>query len=127
LLASLSSYARKDITLKYQGNSENTGTIVLKPVKKTIKTYVSVDGKLMVEKRKVKSVTIQNVPKGNHKVQYTSESSWYQSPLDSTYSIQVDTAQTTTKIVKVPPFSTGYYIYQSALFVGSVVMMVFLF
>ena len=126
LLLGLCSCARKHITVKYQESSENTGTIVLKPVKKTVKTYVSVNGTLLVDKRKVKSVTITNVPEGKQAVQYSSESSWYQYPIDSTYSIQVKTGGTTAKIVKVPPYSTGYYVYQSAVFIGSVVMLIFL-
>lgn len=121
-----SSCSRKHINTIYQAETKNTGTVIIKPVKKTKKTYVTIDGKLLVDSRKVKSVTIRNVPIGDHVVQFSSDNSWYKYSMDSTYKITVDSASTVTKIVKTPPYSNGYYIYQGAVFLGSVIFLLFL-
>lgn len=122
----ISSCSRKHINTVYQAESKNTGKIVIKPVKKTKKTFVTIDNKLIVDSRRVKSVTIHNVPLGSHQVQFSSDNSWYKYPMDSTFTVSVDSLVTTTKIVKVPPFSTGYYIYQSSVVIGSVLILIFL-
>lgn len=118
--------SRKHIYTIYQADTKNTGTIVIKPVKKTKKTFLTIDGKLVVDSRKVKSITIANVPKGEHVVQFSSDNSWYKYSMDSTFKVTVDSASTVTKIVKTPPYSTGFYIYQGAMIIGSVLFLIFL-
>ncbi len=67
----------KDIYVNFQTESSNTGKIVLRPSKSTDKTFVTINDNLIVNKKNVKSVTINNVPYGNYIINYTSENGWY--------------------------------------------------
>ena len=90
---------------------EKTGKIILKPVSPTARTFVTVNGNLLVDKKTVKSITIDNVPVGETVVTYSSESSGYKEALDHKNKISVEEYKTKTEIIKVPPKSTGYWIY----------------
>lgn len=107
----------KHIIVSYQTESANTGTIKLQPVKPTDKTFVTIDDNLIVNKKAVKSVTITNVPNGtDYSLQYSSDNGWYKYKLDTTVVVKMDKGKEVTKIVEVPPYSTGYYIYQGVVY-----------
>jgi hypothetical protein len=108
----------KKIIVTYQTESKNTGKIVLKPSKATPKTFVTINDNLIVEKKKVKSVTIVNVPHGDYNIHYTSDNSWYKDKLDTELEIKIKDDKEITKLVEVPPYSTGYWVYSSVVFVA---------
>jgi len=101
----------KKIYVNYQTESANTGTVVLKPSKPTERTFVTINDNLIVDKKKVKFVTINNVPDGDYNIHYTSESGWYKEKLDAKIPVQMENGKEITKLVEVPPYSTGYWIY----------------
>lgn len=100
----------KHLYVDYQSDPSNTGKIVLMPNKPTGGTFVTINDKLIVNKKIVKSVTISNVPKGNYEINYTSENSMYKTKLDAKISVKVNKNDEITKLIEVPPYSTGYYI-----------------
>tara|TARA_B110000971_G_C19615269_1_gene322222 strand:+ start:65 stop:472 length:408 start_codon:yes stop_codon:yes gene_type:complete len=104
----------KHIYVNYQTESANTGKVVLKPSKPTDKTYVTINDNLIVDRKNVKSVTINNVPNGDYNIHYTSDNSWYKDKLDAKIPLKMENGKETTKLVEVPPYSTGYWIYMSA-------------
>ena len=108
---SISYSCSRKIVVNYQTEKANTGTISLKPVKPTTKTFVTINDNLIVEKKNVKSVKILNVPNGEYKIHYSSDNSWYKNKLDSNIVVKMEGNKEVTKIVEVPPFSTGYWIY----------------
>lgn len=118
LLASCS----KRITVTLPPSSQSTGTITIMPVKKTIGTTVTLNDSLIVKKKKVKSLTIENVPVGNHTIQYNADNSYYQYPLDTLITVDMSTPKQVTKTVKVPPYSTGYYIYSGLIAIAVVIL-----
>jgi len=121
-LTLLFSSCAKSLYVNYQTDSTNTGTIVLKPTKPTIKTFVTINDNLIIEKKRVKSVTINNIPNGKYNIHYTSDNRWYKEKLDTAESIKMESGKTITKLVEVPPYSNGYYVYNGFVFVGSIAL-----
>lgn len=87
------------------------GSITMKPTKATPKTYVTVNDKLIVDKKNVKSVTVTGLSDGDNKIVYKSESSIYKEPLAIEKNINIENGSDKTEIVTVPPYSTGYWLY----------------
>ena len=119
--ALLSSCAQK-FYVNYQSDPTNTGKIELKPSKPTYKTYVTINDSLIIDKKKVKSVTINNVPEGDHQLHYISESGWYKDKLDAQMSVSMQHNKVATKLVEVPPYSTGYWVYSAALVIFTLLL-----
>ena len=105
----------KHIYVDYQTESVNTGQVILKPIKPTERTYVTINDNLIVDKKNVNSVTIKNVPNGDYNIHYTSDNSWYKDKLDFQVSLKMEDGREMTKLVEVPPYSTGYWIYVIAM------------
>ena len=105
----------KHIYVNYQTGSANTGKVVLKPSKPTESTYVTINGSLIVDKKNVKSVTIKNVPNGDYNIHYTCDNSWYKDKLDVQIPLKMEDGKEMTKLVEVPPYNTGYWIYVSGM------------
>lgn len=100
----------KSIYVNYQEETTNTGVLVIQPNRSTAKTYVTIDDSLIVEKKIIKKLTIRNIPEGVHLVNYVSENSALKEPLRANINIEVEAGKVKTKLVEVPPYSTGYYI-----------------
>ena len=105
----------KHIYVNYQPESANTGKVVLKPSKSTEATYVTINDNLIVDKKNVKSVTIKNVPNGDYNIHYISDNSWHKDKLDAQILVKMEGGKEITKLVAVPPYSTGYWIYVSVM------------
>lgn len=116
----------KHIYVDYQNESTNTGKVVLKPSKPTQRTYVTINDSLVVDKKFAKSVTLNNVPKGAHVVNYISENVWYKDKLDAEISLTMESGREITKLVEVPPYSTGYWIYVAASAISGTLIAIFL-
>jgi uncharacterized protein YcfL len=105
----------KHIYVNYQTESTNTGKVVLKPSNPTERTFVTINDNLIVDKKNVKSITINNVPNGDFNIHYTSYNSWYKDKLDVQIPLKMENEKKMTKLVQVPPYSTGYWIYVSGI------------
>jgi hypothetical protein len=105
--------------VQYQSETESTSSIKVKPSTKLRDVVVTLDGNLVWEKRrKVKSLTIQNVPAGNHELRVTSASWVYKDEINHTGNIEVKgKGETKTELVSVPPYSVGYWIYNGLVYV----------
>jgi hypothetical protein len=101
----------KHIYVNYQTESANTGKVVLKPTNATSTTYVTINDNLIVDRKNVKSVTINNIPNGDYSIRYTSDNSFYKNKLDAKIPLKMENSKEITKLVQVPPYSTGYWIY----------------
>ena len=96
----------------YQQDSTNTGKVILKPSKPTAGTSVTINDRLIVDNKSVKSVTINNIPIGKYSIAYmTPESMLYKEKLDAQISVEMDSSREITKFVEVPPYSTGFWLY----------------
>ena len=100
----------KDLTVTYQMESANTGKVVLKPSTSTDRTMVTINDQLLVDGKFAKSVTILNVPNGDHVIHYTADNSFYKTPLKAEFPIKMENGKSMTKLVEVPPYNTGYWV-----------------
>jgi hypothetical protein len=108
--------------VQYQSETESTSTIKVKPSTKLRDVVVTLDGNLIWEKsRKVKSLTIQNVPAGSHELRVTSASWVYKNEINHTSNIEVKgKGETKTELVSVPPYSAGYWVYSGIVYLVAV-------
>ena len=108
--------------VQYQSETESTSTIKVKPSTKLRDVVVTLDGNLIWEKsRKVKSLTIQNVPAGSHELRVTSASWIYKNEINHTSNIEVKgKGETKTELVSVPPYSAGYWVYSGIVYLVAV-------
>lgn len=120
----LFSSCAKRITVQYQPQKENTGTVIILPSKSTVGTTVTINDSLIVKKKKVKSLTIENVPAGTHTIQYNTDNSNYKYPLDTALTVEMKPNKEITKTVKVPPYSNGYYIYSGLIMAAVLILLV---
>jgi len=106
--------------VQYQSETESTSTIKVKPSTRLKNVVVTLDGNLVWEKtRKVKSLTIENVPAGNHELRVTSASWIYKDEINHSKDIEVKgKGETKTELVSVPPFSVGYWVYNGIVYVA---------
>ena len=121
----LFSSCAKNLSLNYSDYSNNDnvsksfGTLYLEPSRASEMTSVTIDDNLIVSKKHVKSITIENIPVGVHNVHYSAGNWTYKEKLDEHIQIDIKTNKKTSKIVSVPPYSTAYWIYSSALAITS--------
>ena len=97
----------KDIYVMYQTNSARTGQIVIIPSEPTLSTTVTLNNNLIVRDKYVKSVRIGNVPEGYTTINYVSNNSRYKEKLDQEMTVNVIRGKETTKLIQVPPQSSG--------------------
>ena len=105
----------KNIYITYQAEGANTGIVILKPAKPTSRTFVTINDNLLIDKKSIKSVTVKNVPAGEYSIHYSSDNSWYKDKMDVQINTEIEPGKEVTKIIEVPPYSTGYWIYISGL------------
>ena len=103
------------IYISYQTESANTGKVVLKPSGSTSGTYLTINDKLIVDDKNVKSITVSNVPDGDYNFHYTSQNNWYKYKLDTKIPVKMEMGKEVTKLVEVPPYSTGYWFYVTGM------------
>jgi hypothetical protein len=103
--------------VRFQTAIDSTSIIKLKPSRPIENVVVLIDGNLVWEKtRTVKSLTIENVPKGDHSIQFVSGSWYLKEKIDFTKPVRVEgKGETKVELISIPPVSTGYWIYVSAL------------
>jgi len=105
----------KNIYVNINPNTSHNNTIVLKPSRSTEKTYITVNGNLIVDKKFVKSVNLNNVPNGTYEIEYKVDNSFLKENLNEKIIIDVNGNELTTKLISVPPYSVGYWIYQGLI------------
>ncbi len=110
LFFSLSSCALH-YTYTYQPENENTGKVVIIPVKPTPATYVKLNDSLIINNKGIKTLTLENLPEGKHKVQFLSYSEAYKDKMKETLELDVKNGSNLTHLVSVPAVSSGYWIY----------------
>jgi len=74
------------------------------------------DGSLIWDKRKrVKSITVTNVPQGSHEVNIVSKSWYYKEALNHKETVGLKSNENKTMLISVPPYSAGYYFYMAGI------------
>ncbi len=110
LFCTLLSSCAQDMYVKYQSEATNPGKIVIQPEKPTSKTYISINDQMVVEKKSVKSVTIDNIPTGNHNIHYYSKYIWYTKDLDTQFTVNITANKEHNQSIDVPPYNAGFWV-----------------
>jgi|GEM_PF-459892 len=107
--------------VQFQAGKDSTSNIKIKPSRPIENVVVVIDGNMIWEKsRTVKSLTIENVPKGDHTIEIVSGSWYLKDKLEVSKPIKLEgKGETKVELVSVPPVSTGYWIYVSALLIAT--------
>lgn len=111
----LFSSCAKHIQVAYQAETSNTGSVVLKLNRPTPFTYVTINDQLIVNRKNVKSLIVNNLPSGEYTIHYTTESSRLKEKLDAHVPVQMQAGKEITKLIEVPPYSNGYWIYSGLI------------
>lgn len=100
-----------DYYYSYQSDKNITGKAVIIPTMATSYTYVMLNDSLILSKKYVKSLTLENLPDGEYTLQYTSYNPAFKEKLDKSLFLKIENGVSTTSLVAVPPYSSGYWIY----------------
>jgi hypothetical protein len=113
----------KKLVVTFQENSKNTGSIKLIPTKKNTASIV-LNEKVLVQEQRIKSVKIKNVPYGDHKINYQTESVFYVNNLDTNYIVKVGENSDAEKAVKIPKYNKWYYIMNVGISILSLLILI---
>jgi len=116
LYCTLLSSCAQDLYIKYQSETTNPGKIVIQPEKPTERTFVTIDDSLIVDKKLVRSLTIDNIPEGTHSIHYSTEFRGYKEQIDSMMSVHISNQEEITKSLKAPRQKAGSWIWPSIVF-----------
>jgi hypothetical protein len=86
--------------------------LIVAPSTRLRNVVVTLDGNLVWEEtRTVQSLTIENVPAGNHELRVTCASWIYKDEINHSKDIEVTgKGETKTELVSVPPFSVSFWL-----------------
>jgi hypothetical protein len=115
----------RQLVIPYTSDSFAGAQIILKPNKPTSRTLITINDSLIVNKKFIKSVTIDHLPYGVYTINYTSDVNTMVAKLDTTMTIVVEDRKETPIIIDVPPHNSWYYI--SNTLVGLLLFVPFLF
>ena len=119
-----SSCARQ-LVIPYKSDSNANAQIFLKPIKPTSRTFITINDSLIVNKKFIKSVTIDHLPYGTYTINYASDVNTLVTKIDTTMTIVVEDQKNISKIIDVPPYNCWYYI--SNIMVGLLLLVPLLF
>ena len=114
----------QQLVIPYSSDANVNGQIFLKPIKPTTKTFIRLNDSLIVDKKFIKSITIEHVPDGQYVINYVSNVKTYTRELDTTMTIVVNDQKNIAKEIDVPPHNSWYYI--SNILVGLVLILPFI-
>ena len=110
-----------DYSLYETSKTGETGILYLEPTKNSEKTTVTIDDNLLLSRKHVNSITINNIPVGQHSIHYSGGPWGYKEKMDEKLNIQIVADKKITKIIPVPPYSAGYWVYLGAISIASAI------
>ncbi len=115
----------KDIVISYDSETKKTGDVLIKPDKPLMRTNLSLNDKLMFENKAVKSIKLEGLPVGPHKIDLTSNCVIYKEKPDITYETVVRENKTQEKKMDTPAFSNGVYVAGAVIIITPVLLLSF--
>lgn len=109
-------------TYTYQPDASKNGTIYLKPTKSTNETTVRLNDSIIFSEKRVKSVTIENLPDGNYSVQYTGLNYLYSQKTDTTYQIEIQNGNLASDTITITPAKKIYRIAKGITITGVILL-----
>ncbi len=109
----------------YQPSNVGTGKAVFKPAYPTEKTFVLLNDSLIIDNKFVKSITFENLPEGKYELHYMSSNFAYKDKLDQRIIFDIQQGKLLNQIITLPPFSTGYWVYNGVMLGGLLIYYLF--
>ncbi len=117
----------KSIVVNYSDDTSSKGSVVMLPSKPLFGSSLTVNGKLLVEQKAVRRITVKNLPDGNFNYHLTCDNSRFQEKADVDRSFEIKSGAEKTILIETPPYSGGYWVYTGLATIGSwVALYVFL-
>ena len=92
--------------------------LTITPSRNTINTSISLNQKLILDRRNIKTVSVYNMPNGNYDIHCVGGDWSYKTPLNETMNITIDENEHKTLFLPIPPLSNGYWIYLGLIGLG---------
>ncbi|TYP95340.1 hypothetical protein LX73_0640 [Fodinibius salinus] len=99
--------------LQNESEGEEYGNLAVKLSEPVNGVNVTIDGELIARDKNTEYIKVDNVPVGERSVNVDATSSDLKSNINLEETVNIQTNETETLLVQVPPKSTGYWIYMS--------------
>jgi PBP1b-binding outer membrane lipoprotein LpoB len=110
LVALMMSSCARNIVVNYSDDTNNTGTLTIQPSRPTGRTFLTVNDNVLVEKKAVRKITVQNLPEGKHRIHLICDSSRFKDKMDEQREVVITKGQVNTQLLETPPYSTGFWV-----------------
>jgi hypothetical protein len=117
----------RQLVIPYTSDSNVDTQIFLKPIKPTGRTLITINDSVIVNKKFIKSVTIDHLPSGVYTINYASDVNTMVAKIDTTMTIVVEDHKETSIIIDVPPYNSWYYISNALIGLLLIVPLTFIF
>ena len=106
------------VIVSYQTDNKDTGTVFITPSSATYNTSITLNNKLLINHKAIKTVTVNNVPEGIYKIDYT-HNSGKASPFPNKNIITVNKGELSTQLIQVQMDNSSYLLWLLPLFLLS--------
>ncbi|GEM_PF-4800795 len=115
------------LSINYSEDATAKGKVEFVPSKSLSGTDLTVNGKLLVEKQRVKRITLNNVPDGTYNYHLACDNSNYAEKVDTKGQFFVNNGNEQAVLVETPPHSDGYWINMGLQSLGTSILLGFIF
>lgn len=106
-------------SFKSPSEGEKYGTLIVKFSGSIKDVNITVDGNLVAEDKFTERVQVNNLPVGQHTVNVIAASWELKRDINVKESVNIQPNGTQTVLVQIPPKSTGFWIYQAAIYLAT--------
>jgi hypothetical protein len=101
---------RHAVVVSYSDDAAAKGKMTIIPTRFLNRTSLLVDGKLLVDQKRIKRITVQNLPDGIHDYHLTCDNSFYVKEVNAANRVEVKNGGEQVVLLEVPPYSNGYWV-----------------
>lgn len=115
-----------ELKVNYQVDNENTGTLVIKPTGGYFKgaTLTLNNNEVIRSGGTIKKITVNNIPKGEYQMHFISTHWGYTKNIDEKENIKIVPYKITERTYAIPPYNTGWWIYQGCVYTGETMILI---
>ena len=116
-----------NIVVNYGNPTSNSGNLVIKTTSPVYANLTVNDSLLIGQKymsgKYVRRITIKNVPEGINSIHFSADSYNLNEAMDKKIEVNVKSGKTNTQLLTVPPRSNGYWVSQTLISIGCIVLL----
>ena len=115
-----------ELKVNYQVDNDNTGTLVIKPTGGYFKgaTLTLNNNEVIRSGGTIKKITVNNIPKGEYQMHFISTHWGYTKNIDEKENIKIVPYKITERTYAIPPYNTGWWIYQGCVYAGETMILI---